>query len=202
MMLLHAVLIVLCVEGQDDLCSDFNQGVECGRSCQEAELECRNACSDDDDRSCEYHCLKSLSACIEACPCFDECLNGCDGCESDYCQCVDPESNADYIFCQRAAEAQYNRCVYTCDIGDAVCFSECNRDYTANHALCPCMDGCPNGCPCENQSLEYQCPSPGPVFTTTALLHRTVTALLAYTNGDTEDMSVTYGDDVDPIGDD
>ena len=55
------------------------------------------------------------------------------------------------------------------------------------------MEECPNGCPCENQSLDYQCPE-GPVFTTTALLHRTVTALLAYPNGETEDMSITYVD--------
>ena len=69
----------------------------------------------------------------------------------------------------------YNRCLLNCPAGDALCLSECAREYQGkgstflhetkirtsgpncqkeNLNRCPCQYGCPNGCPCP----EYTCP--------------------------------------------
>ena len=77
----------------------------------------------------------------------------------------------------------YNRCLLICPPGDAICLSDCVREYQGkvsaissvtlkffkqtkirvvelnrqkeNLNRCPCQSGCPNGCPCP----EYTCPA-------------------------------------------
>ena len=72
--------------------------------------------------------------------------------------CADPDANADHVFCRNTVESIFSTCVGICD-NDASCISACSRDYVNNYAKCPCMDGCPDGCPCQITSDEYQCPS-------------------------------------------
>ena len=59
------------------------------------------------------------------------------------------------------------------------------------------MDQCPTGCPCETDSLEYQCPD-RTANTTTAIIHETKFALLAFPSGRNEQMQLTYDEDANP----
>lgn len=60
--------------------------------------------------------------------------------------CADPDVNPDHVFCRDTVESIFSACIGTCD-NDASCISACSRDYGNNYAKCPCMDGCPDGCP-------------------------------------------------------
>ena len=190
------ILFLSIVCGLAQECADFEQGVQCGRSCQATEASCSAAC---ETPECEWGCLSELDKCIAGCPCGTECPDGCADCPTggQYCQCGEPNENPDYLFCQRAVEAQYNRCVYNCAIGDTICFADCNRAYSDDHSKCPCMENCPNGCPCDDVSLEYQCPD-GHKFNTVAIMHKKDLAILTHPSGRTEPMDLTYGEGVNP----
>ena len=64
---------------------------------------------------------------------------GCKGCESDFCICAEPESNSDYVTCQKAAETEYHQCAFSCPIDDIHCISDCSRKYHEKYEKCPCQ---------------------------------------------------------------
>ena len=110
--------------------------------------------------------------CLNNCPCFDNCPNGCLGCDAVECggsqdPCADPESDPNLGLCEDEAEYRYSKCITKCAHGDYECFQDCGRVYDQELEKCPCRPGCPNGCPCP----EFQCESP----TTTPIFSETTT---------------------------
>ena len=75
--------------------------------------------------------------------------------KSDYCDhssCEETNEVA-YEHCITEAEEVFIECTNNCDSFDLVCHTDCSDAYHDQLTLCPCKEGCPNGCPCEN----YEC---------------------------------------------
>lgn len=147
--------------------SDYDRGRLCADACIETDGQCKNDC-DFANGYCEFECGEELIECINACPCYQNCPSGCSECESDFCPCTDPESNVDYVECSTLAYNQFVTCIGACGPESPACYDKCNNEYVRQLNQCPCRDGCPLGCPCE----EYQCTS----TTTTTMSITTTTA--------------------------
>ena len=61
----------------------------------------------------EINCNKEQISCSESCPCFEGCMDGCENCE--YCVCLIPEDNSEYIFCKQYYEVRFLQCVEQCN---------------------------------------------------------------------------------------
>ena len=101
--------------------------------------ECWDNCDDGDDDMCDYECAKQGDQCIDSCPCFSDCPNGCDDCSNSICACSNPDQNPDYIICSDQVESLYLTCLTGCPSGDAVCVAKCARDYNVMIEQCPCQ---------------------------------------------------------------
>ena len=107
--------------------------------CQEALGECIVTCFDanldnDDEQLCQSNCNDNYDVCYSHCPCGEDCPNGCENCESDYCptaptQCSDDFVNPDFVECKASKQTQFLACLAQCTPNDFVCFSECSRLY-------------------------------------------------------------------------
>ena len=99
-----------------------------------------------------------------------------------------PEDSIEYFDCASAAEEKEKRCVVECGIHDTDCHDACEAEYSDVHDECPCKDGCPDGCPCDN----YICRD----AKTSVLVLTTVNdnpPLIIDENGDPDyDISMTY----------
>lgn len=134
----------------DDHCDDDDLGEACVQYCSTVNDECLDKCSG--NRNCIEYCNSNKTKCINSCPCHGECADGCADCDSSFCQCVDPELNADFIKCERHFTDVYLECAFGCG-SDLSCNSECARQFNVNIKQCPCQEKCPAGCPCP----EYDC---------------------------------------------
>ena len=103
--------------------------------------------------SCSLECSKNLISCYNSCPCFENCPSGCSNCKSEFCEGCDAETDQNYLACAADAQSVYISCISTCAPGDTECPADCNRAYHEDLNKCPCMEGCPTGCPCPN----YEC---------------------------------------------
>ena len=74
----------------------------------------------------------------KACPCHDECHDGCDGCPNNVCQCADPQNNIDFKYCASKASLILGQCNLNCS-SDAECIRDCNIDFSNNIEFCPCQ---------------------------------------------------------------
>ena len=121
--------------------------------CLSERAECHENCDTSfyrNNTECNFDCEFDAVTCYSHCPCFEHCVDGCSGCPSPFCTCVDPDSNADFINCERIFNLQYSSCILQCPNGDMVCLGGCGREYDSNVETCPCREDCPNGCPCPN----------------------------------------------------
>ena len=64
-------------------CADANLGEICIETCDRDYFECVGQCSD--DLECAADCARTLDVCQRTCPCFEECPNGCNGCQNPVC---------------------------------------------------------------------------------------------------------------------
>ena len=131
-------------------CADHILGEACVGYCSTINVECIEKCSG--NRNCIEFCNSNQAKCINSCPCYGECADGCGDCESSFCQCVDPESNSDFINCERYFTGVYVDCASDCG-SDLACNSVCARQFDENMKQCPCQEQCPAGCPCP----QYDC---------------------------------------------
>ena len=66
-------------------------------------------------------------------------ISGCDGCDSAFCVCIEPESDSNFVDCQKAAETEYHQCAFDCPVDDIHCISNCSRKYHEKFEKCPCQ---------------------------------------------------------------
>ena len=123
-------------------CSDWTIGLSCFKGCNEIMLTCKFDCLGDAD--CEYTCSNQFNQCQDQCPCYRNCLNGCNGCWAHAtCNCVDPDSNPDFLACSNEAQVAYFICINECPVNDLFCVSTCGRTYERLYERCPCQELCP-----------------------------------------------------------
>ena len=81
----------------------------------------------------------------------------------------DPTENPDFVICEKEANNLHAECVGHCvsEMASLQCWSDCNREFYEFIIKCPCEEGYPNGCPCDN----YECP----VLTTISMTTTTTT---------------------------
>ena len=66
------------------------KGQYCYDKCIATLIECAMACNG--DSMCISQCNREENHCVKDCPCYDNCVNGCDGCGNAICsQCEEPE---------------------------------------------------------------------------------------------------------------
>ena len=111
--------------------------LQCSDDCMFHYSECHFHCNR--DQKCELECYSNLDECMKLCPCYDECPQGCDGCDSEYCVCGDFESEPNFIQCKHDAEDNYHRCAFDCPIDELTCYSDCSREYHISFEKCPCQ---------------------------------------------------------------
>ena len=74
--------------------SDLDLASRCQKSCLAENQECLGSC---DSFSCDFDCGRKLENCIDLCPCFSGCPNGCLDCDNQVCFCENPDEDPDYL---------------------------------------------------------------------------------------------------------
>ena len=69
--------------------------------------------------------------------------------------CSVPEENLDFARCDVDTQNKLFECLRDCESSDAVCASDCNREYVTNFQNCPCQGNCSSGCPCPDYDCNY-----------------------------------------------
>ena len=69
--------LVLAVNGQteNEECPNHETGAACRHHCDNEYLDCSHACNHDID--CLFECLDTSETCVNVCPCYGECYEGC-----------------------------------------------------------------------------------------------------------------------------
>ena len=80
-----------------------------------------------------------MDTCIQACPCFSECSDGCDDCSNSICTCAYPDEDPDYLLCASASETRYMACIGGCNAGDIHCVVVCGANFNTDISNCPCQ---------------------------------------------------------------
>ena len=127
---------------------------ECIESCADSRQNCLNSCGH--DTICGYDCDYLAASCTNSCPCFENCPSGCENCPSSFCACQDVANSPDFISCKEKIEQEYSACILACEAGDFLCLAMCSRQLDEDMIQCPCQEGCPNGCPCQNYECETE----------------------------------------------
>ena len=65
--------------------SDKVVGHECANECYTHMTDCRLKCASQTE--CMIQCDLDLEKCTMACPCHENCKQGCSDCQSKYCKC-------------------------------------------------------------------------------------------------------------------
>ena len=84
-------------------------------------MECQAACT---DQNCQYMCVAEFGRCGPDCPCGENCPDGCAGCQSPFCQCLDILNNGEHNYCMHRATEKQNNCISRCETD--TCVLECN----------------------------------------------------------------------------
>ena len=105
-MKLFSISLVPSVLGQS--CPDSDLQRRCEDFCNAELAECYAACS---NSSCQYECLGVAARCGAACPCNDECPNGCAGCPNPVCSCKDLHLNGEHEFCVDKFSDEHAACM-------------------------------------------------------------------------------------------
>ena len=93
----------------------------------------------DGDEICHSECSVQGDQCIDSCPCYSDCPDGCDDCSNSICTCSTPDEDPDYLFCSNLVEMLYLECIVDCSSGNVECLSNCARDYNVMIEECPCQ---------------------------------------------------------------
>ncbi|CAG5113968.1 Oidioi.mRNA.OKI2018_I69.chr2.g8056.t1.cds [Oikopleura dioica] len=132
---------------QEQTCKDWELEEKCLDQCRLIYTDCTQNCS---DNTCQTQCVNRYSACMADCPCNLNCPNGCDGCDHPLCNVCDAESNMHSQQCKNEAVQKESLCKKSCEMTDDDCYSQCHLELMNDKMECPCMDNCPNGCPCDS----------------------------------------------------
>lgn len=128
--------LILILSVSAELCPDYEIGTKCVSQCDSVKSACHIAC--EDDPICDYNCAVALNKCINECPCFSECEQGCDGCDNGMCTCAYPDDNPDHVACAEHVYFVYAMCLGRCTSGDVHCLSVCGYEFADDLETCPC----------------------------------------------------------------
>ena len=157
-------LFLASVHGQDENenCPSHELAKICRQDCEGTYRECLDDCPTSDgevDANCVVECSSQDIACVNHCPCYEDCPGGCPcDFDSDYCpayQCEDTHGPA-YRHCVEEMKTHFYECAYKCEAFDINCHEACAKAYSENLDTCPCMDKCADGCPCPNYECEVE----------------------------------------------
>ena len=104
-------------------------------------------------------------------------------------QCDDIEENEDFHRCEDTLANELAQCLAACG-GASSCIIGCSSNYETDLKNCPCMEGCPQGCPC----AEYDCsfiPTTTTSTTTTTTTTSTTTTTTTTTSTTTTSTTTT-----------
>ena len=97
--------------------------------------------------------------CETKCPCNIYCPDGCAGCDHPLCSdysCIDG-NELEYANCIEDVKTALTNCYDSClEDREIDCYSDCNDDSLLSIENCPCMSGCPAGCPCNGYVCQGQ----------------------------------------------
>ena len=77
---------------------------------------------------------------------------------SNFSQCDDIDANDDWHKCEDRLSLELGKCFEGCGT-DSSCLIQCTKDFEIALNDCPCMEGCPDGCPCPNWDCDAAVPS-------------------------------------------
>jgi len=139
---------------KNENCDSLEAANKCESDCETVNLECLVTCAG--DTSCLSQCSREFLTCVDNCPCFINCYEGCP-CDygSEYCgtECIEANQK-DYDKCESDASDLLDACQADCDISDRDCNFHCLDLFYNELDQCPCMSGCPDGCPCPGFECE------------------------------------------------
>ena len=72
-------------------------------------------------------------------------------------QCDDIDANDDWHRCEDGLQIELGECFEGCGT-DSLCLIDCSSDFEIALKDCPCMENCPDGCPCPNWDCDVQVP--------------------------------------------
>ena len=104
----------------------------------------------------------------------------------NFFQCDDIDNNDDWHRCEDGLAIELGDCFDTC-FGDSSCIIDCGKQYENSIKDCPCMEGCPDGCPCDN----WDCDATTTTTETTSTTATTTTATTTTTSTSTTTTSTT-----------
>ena len=78
--------------------SDINLANKCFEHCEALFDGCKPRCLE--NPQCLLECSQGLANCIVHCPCFEKCPQGCEDCHSGFCECLNPDTNDDFVKCE------------------------------------------------------------------------------------------------------
>ncbi|CAG5077986.1 Oidioi.mRNA.OKI2018_I69.PAR.g8862.t1.cds [Oikopleura dioica] len=133
-------------------CPDLVLKERCEQMCNQELFDCLSNCESTAKSDCHYICMGDASRCGAACPCNNDCLNGCEGCANPVCSCKNPRENSEYNFCMKKALDEERNCISSCANED--CIEECYVIRKGAISKCPCNSYCQVGCPCEQFNCQ------------------------------------------------
>ena len=66
----------------------------------------------------------------------------------------DIDENEDFHRCEDSLATELAQCLASCG-GSSSCIIGCSTNYENGFKNCPCMEGCPKGCPCPEWDCSY-----------------------------------------------
>jgi len=144
-------------------CPTENAAINCENDCISANVECIQNCNGSQD--CMRQCSRDFGVCSDDCPCYANCYNGCPcSYESEYCEACESRFEDEHVICRKINMQHLDMCLDKCETFDKTCENDCFVEYHYETRYCPCMDYCPNGCPCDGFDCNSKLNSTDSVF--------------------------------------
>jgi len=174
-------------------CGDYGTAIECEDACQDVNFKCIINCNG--DGQCVSACTRTFTNCLDNCPCHINCYEGCP-CpnDNDFCviHCHDKFKD-EYDVCHNDLRAQLFKCEDDCGPFNPECEHQCFVNYENQMKNCPCMDNCPEGCPCPAFDCGGGTTPTAPGSTTTATTSAATTTPSPVFGNFTNGVLVTQG---------
>ncbi|CAG5110622.1 Oidioi.mRNA.OKI2018_I69.chr2.g5005.t1.cds [Oikopleura dioica] len=149
---------------REEFCQDRELYDECVTSCRLNYLGCLASC---DSASCNSFCLSTFSNCEAYCPCGQNCLVGCKGCENEICSRCDnaEEDNEEYKTCRDNAILDHNECMKGCPPFIS-CYEDCQNIEIAQMRECPCVSSTSSSTTSSTSAITTSTTPPYVTYTT------------------------------------
>ena len=119
-------------------CDSSAEGVSCVYSCNDAFDKCVEGLDTIENSDEIYACYFENLDCIDHCPCYDLCFDGCSECpENEFCPA--PCDSEEAKTCHSACVNSMANCLDTCEEPRLDCHYKCNTENFHCTQQCPCM---------------------------------------------------------------